>query len=310
MKNLVKKIFGASNQQAISFLLCVLLAAFIWVVNALNNTHQTVVVIPIVYDKEISKNSTLALPPSIQVEVKGRGFALWNFSSAAKKYKVHTSYLSARTKDTVIYSKDAMAALLQNFSKDITVLDLKPTQLVFSGIESYSKKLAVKGNFNLSYQSPFLQSGPAVYYPDSVWVYSNEEIPATLTDIYAKTIEEKNITHTFFHSVALQKPFANYRLLQNHAWLLVPVDEGTEIQLDVPIQSKYGEIFIPSHAKVTCLVPMNKYTQTKAKQFKVYPIRGTGSSEKTFIQVTHSPYWASRCMLEPDMVRKLTKSFD
>ncbi len=310
MKKLTQNIIGGNNRQGISFLLCVLLAAFIWVINALNETHNSIVVIPIVYDKEISKNSTHPLPPSIQVEVKGRGFALWGFNGEARKYKIHTPYLTSRTKDTIISTKDAIAVLIKKYSKDIAVVEIKPAQLIFSGVEFYSKKLAVKGAYELNFQTPYIQSGPSIYYPDSIWVYSNERIPSVITDIMAETVIEKNVSHTVFKKVKLIKPFANYRLIQNDAWLLVPVEEGTEIELEVPIESRYGEMFIPSTVKVTCLVPMSKYQQTHYKQFRVSQLHGAGDSEKAFVRVTHSPYWASRVMLNPQLVNKLIKSFD
>lgn len=310
MKKLTRKLIGGNNRQGISFLLCVLLAAFIWVINALNEIHSTTVVIPIVYDKEILKNSTHPLPPSIQLEVKGRGFSLWSFNREAGKYIIHTPYLTSRTKDTIISTKDAIFGLIHSYSKDISVVDIKPSQLIFSGVEFYSKKLAVKGEYTLNFQTPYLQSGPSIYYPDSIWVYSNEEIPIETTSIFAETTTEKNVTHSVFKRVKLKKPFPNYRLLQNDAWLLIPVEEGTEIELEVPIQTHYGELFIPSSVKVTCLVPMSKYSSTHHKQFRVYQLKGTGDQERAFVQVTHSPYWASRVMHTPQLVKKLTKSFD
>jgi hypothetical protein len=310
MKKLAQKIISKTNRQGVSFTLCVLLAAFIWVINALNNVHSTSVIIPIIYDKEISKNSTHPLPPSIHIDVKGRGFSLWSFHNAARNFSIQTPYLNSRTKDTVISSKDAISSLLYDFSKEITISEIKPAQLIFSGVKFYSKKLAVKGNFKLSFQTPFIQSSPSIYYPDSVWVYSNNKIPPSVTDIYAETVTEKNVSHSIFKKVKLKKPFETYRLLQNNVWLMVPVEEGTEIELDVPIQAKYGELFIPSSVQVTCMVPMSKYNQTHHKQFKVVQMKGTGSDDKAFIEVLHAPYWASRVMVEPQHVNKLTKSFD
>ncbi|MBK7964092.1 MAG: hypothetical protein IPK10_01370 [Bacteroidetes bacterium] len=310
MKKLIRKLIGGSNKQGISFLLCVLLAAFIWVINALNETHSSSVVIPIVYDKEISKNSTHPLPPSIQVEVKGRGFSLWGFNREARKYTIHTPYLTSRTKDTIISTKDAIFGLMHNYSKDISVVDIKPSQLIFSGVEFYSKKLAVKGAFELNFQTPYIQSGPSIYYPDSIWVYSNEKIPTEISDIIAETVIVKNVSHQVFKKVKLKKPFPNYRLLQNNAWLLVPVEEGTEISLEVPIQTQYGETFIPSSVTVTCLVPMSKYPLTHPKKFRVSHLKDVGDHEKAFVQVTHAPYWANRIMYTPQLVHKLTKSFE
>jgi hypothetical protein len=310
MKRLTRKLIGGNNRQGISFVFCVLLAAIIWVLNALNETHISTVVIPIVYDKEILKNSTHPLPPSIRLEVKGRGFSLWSFNREARSYQILTPYLTSRTKDTIISTKDAIFGLIRYYAKDISVVDIKPSQLIFSGVEFYSKKLAVKGEFTLNFQTPYLQSGPSIYYPDSIWVYSNEKIPIQTTEIIAETITEKNVSHSVFKRVKLKKPSPNYRLLQNDAWLLVPVEEGTEIELEVPIQSHYGELFIPSSVKVTCLVPMSKYPLIHHKQFRVSQLKGAGNQEKAFVHVTHSPYWASRVMISPQLVKKLTKSFD
>ena len=163
---------------------------------------------------------------------------------------------------TIISSKDAISTLLYDFSKEITISDIKPAQLIFSGVEFYSKKLAVKGNYKLHFQTPFIQSSPSIYYPDSVWVYSNNKIPSSVTDIFAEMVTQKNVSHSVFKKVSLKKPFETYRLLQSDVWLMVPVEEGTEIELDVPIQTKYGELFIPSSVQVSCMVPMSKYNQT------------------------------------------------
>jgi len=307
MKKLAQSIKDGGNKQSISFILCILLAAFIWVINSLNNSHTSEVTIPIIYDKEIEKNSAHPLPPSVHLEVKGRGFKLWSFKKAAKKYSIQTSYLSSRAKDTVISSKEALFSLLNDFNKDIEITGVQPAQLIFSGFHFQSKKLAVKGSYKLEFNAPFMQSGPSVYYPDSVTVYSNNKIPESLNEIYAETIHQKKIHQKVFRRVQLIKPNSEYRLLQNEAWLYVPVEEGTEIELEVPLQTQHGELLIPSQVRLTCLTPLSKYNQMHPSLFRIRPRAEKSTGDKVIVEVSHAPYWVSRVQIEPVIARRLMK---
>ena len=293
-----------------TFLVCVLLAAAIWTVNSLNNLHTTTVTLPIVYLNGTVHPKNGDLPENLKLELKGTGFALLRFVSRCNDFKIIPHVFHNDAKDTVLSSMNALEPLLREFGKEIEITGITPAQIFLAGKQMFSKKIAIKPIINLKFRESYVQTGPAVTIPDSVMIFSSTPIPATMNSISTETISASQVEKNYFRSVKLSMPAGDFHLINNEAWLLVPVEKGTELTLEVPIKSLSGystERYIPSVVKITCMVPLSKYNFTKSDQFNAIPSKRSVDGNKVLINITHAPYWASQLSWEPTTVNRLLK---
>ncbi|MBK9401826.1 MAG: hypothetical protein IPN36_13545 [Bacteroidetes bacterium] len=303
--------FGRGNKSSVTFLICFVLATCIWVLNSLNNSHATTVRIPVSYDLKFRDRATSQIPEFLEIDVKARGFTLMEFVKVSRRYKIRPLENSNFSTDTVMSSMDAVWPLMREFGKEIEITRIHPKQFFLSGNKSFSKKVAVKGNFRLKFKPSFLESGPFVFYPDSVFLFSSTPIPEEMKDIYTENIVFENADKDIFRKLKLQLPRGDYHLSSKESWLLIPIEPGTEITLEVPIISnnRYAsEVFIPNYVKVTCLVPLSKFTGTKPGLFSFVTEASALNSDKVIVRLKRKPYWAGKIRWEPTTVKRFAKN--
>lgn len=301
---------SARKKQGIRFSVCVLLAAVIWLVNALNKNYHTVVSIPVYHARPLENNAAYQMPSSIRMDISGRGFALIRFKNAAGDYAVRTTALRPGNRDSVLDSRVVLASLLDPFNNDISVDYIHPPRLFLSGRNTFSKRLKVTGRPVLDLADNTVQAGPHVFYPDSVTVFSGSPISDILTQLTALLPVSKNIRQSVFQKVQLQLPEGIYQSVPKEVWCYVPVEAGTEIQLDVPVLSSNratDELFVPARVTVTCRVPLSKYSETKSDRFIVQPSSAATGGEKVALEIKHAPYWVSELRMYPEVVSRLKK---
>lgn len=293
--------------------MCVVLAACIWVINSLNNQHVMTIRIPVRYELHFNTASRSQVPDFLELDVKARGFTLLEFLSVSRRYKINPFENPSQFNDTVLSSMDAVWPLVRSFGKEIEITRISPKQFFLSDNKAFSKKVAIKGNFRIRFKPSYLASGPSIFYPDSVFIFSSAKIPAELTEIFSENIVFENADKNIFRKLALRLPKGDYQLSQQESWLYVPVEQGTEISLDAPIISinKFAsEIFIPNTVKVTCLVPLSKYSLTKSALFSFETQASSLNRDKAIIRLKRSPYWATKIRWEPSTVHRYTKKLN
>lgn len=92
-----------------------------------------------------------------------------------------------------------------------------------------------------------MQSGPAVTYPDSIVISSSSPISNSLTSIKTIPIEQSNADRPVFRST-LPDISENSNLIpeQIKVWVYVPVEIGTEIKLNVAVNSQQSDRYLSS----------------------------------------------------------------
>ena len=77
-----------ANRHAFVFLFCILLAMFIWFINALSKTYTSVFKQQVIYKALPVSTSSAQLPPQLVVEVTGRGFDLMQYSFSKQSHEI------------------------------------------------------------------------------------------------------------------------------------------------------------------------------------------------------------------------------
>lgn len=308
--NLSSKItaLAGGNKQAATFLFFLLLSAIIWTINALSKERVTTINIPVQY---INSNTVADAPVVVSVTLKGKGFFLMNFISEVRGFKIVPKTDAERQGDTVVGTLEAIRPLLNDFKGTIEVLRLDPEQLLISGRALFSKKVAVKVTAFVDYTGTAVQKGPSVTYPDSIYVYSASPIPDTLTSVSTEPMYLQQIAQPVFRSVRIKTPGKPYHLALRECWFFLPVEKGTEIQLEIPIHNKYkavNESYLPASVQLTCKVPLSRYHLTRAALFHVTTTDTSIGGEQILLRVAHQPHWASEVKIKPTVANRIIRS--
>jgi len=294
-----------SNAKIVSFVLCFFIASGIWVVNTLNKEHvaETSIRIrlnvPLAFKEDAGKADIVAT-----VQLKGRGFDLADFLLFRSEEELIINS-STKNKGKISVTK-AVESLLKPFGNKLTVENVNPEYLTLPNGMAYTKKVALIPTYSISYKKMFMQSGPAVTYPDSILISSSSPISSTLTSIKTLPIEQSNADRPVFHST-LPDITDNSNLVaeQTKVWVYVPVEIGTEIKLNVPVSSQESDRylkFIPSFVSISCRVPISRFEETSASMFKVDAQLNKNGSSKAIIRVIEKPYWADQLKWTPAVV--------
>lgn len=299
------------NKKAGTFLLFVVLSAIIWTINSLSKDHTATLEIPVQYLADIHQISEADLPKHVTVNVRGKGFYLMQFLSDVKDFTIIPAAASRVRSDTVISTVHALSPLTLPYKGKIEITSIVPEQMLVTGRKLYSKKVAIKPIADLSFRPSYVQKGPDVLYPDSIYVYAAHRIPDTLTAVYTAPIRFSDIDRPIFSSVLINVPKGDYHLPIQKCWFYLPVERGTEMQLEVPIRNPYralNEHYLPSTVQLTCMVPLSKYHLTRPEYFRVSTADTSIHGDKVILHVTRHPHWATAVTIQPAIANRIIRS--
>lgn len=305
----MKKIFYSifpNRRQALTFLICLLLASIIWTVNALNSTYSFTVQVPVWYGgREAVAGSQLV--QNLNVEVKGRGFDLLRFQREVASFRAEA--LPDPLKTGPVSSRKLIEPLLASYKRSLQLEQVQPAYIAPSSVGLFSRKVALRCTPQLTFRMPYVAAGPAVIYPDSVNVISAAPLPESLRTLEAEAPILRDLHASHFGPLPLLRPQEGWMTEPAQVWLYVPVERGTELKLQVPVGSRSpaDEMLIPSGVELTMQVPLSKYELTHAGIFRLGINPDTDPAGKALVKVEHAPYWVSHLSIHPASVTRLKK---
>jgi len=193
-----------NNSQIATFLVCVLISFCVWIANALNQVHESKLIIPIHLDKDkwkVDVNSKTAV--NFELTISGRGFDLMYlyFENPFNKFELSPSYKNEKANNVNLFT--AANSVLLNYNKDLKVIKTDPEWLAISTIKKYNKKVALVPKVNLKFNSNYMQSGKIILVPDSILLSSLEPIDDNLNSIEMQMVSKKKLNKYVFKSVVL-----------------------------------------------------------------------------------------------------------
>jgi hypothetical protein len=292
--------FFRKGGKGMLFLFCFLVAAIIWVVNALSKTYVTELTYTVITTSGKEKATT-----PVKATLKGQGFALmralWKLNN--NKYPV-SGFHSA------INCIQLTDSLLGKFRNDISLMNVEPAMLA-GRTESgkKTKKVPVKSRINASFAPQYGSVIPMLIKPEMAEVTGPAFLIDTLKAVYSEELTLPSLTLPLFRSVLLKSPSVDCWVQPAKVWIYIPVEEFTEATLKIPLSQRNNEEnvkFIPEVVTVKCLVPLNRYNSISPSQFRV-ELSGPSAEgeEKTTVFVSRKPSFAKNIRIEPAAVSVL-----
>lgn len=292
-----------SNSKLFSFLLCFFIATTIWTINALNKEHRSKVNFIAHINVPFSKtNESGKQEVKATVYLKGRGFDLAKFLFfLSKKDRVVNCTSNASDEIDI---RAAIVDFIKNKENAITVEEVSPSFFALQGKMSYSKKVGITIDYQLSLSSIYMQSAKAYCSPDSLLISSESPIPDSLTSVTMVAENLKSDGTTINKEIKFKK-LRNIYIEPTPVTLTVPIESATEKIIKVPVtcnQSNRQLKFIPSEITIQCKVPISKFEKTIAASFTANAKFNENGKSKAVIEIIKKPEWAEQIRWTPASV--------
>lgn len=264
------------------FAICISIASFLWVINALNRTYTKTIAVPIKYIN-LPKNKVLSteLPKVIQAEIKATGAKLLfiDFNTQNNEIVIDAgpSIRRNKNKQTVaINTALSIGNLSKLFNTEIELIKVKPDSIYFSFGKSFQKIVPVKPTLLIDFDPLYNYADKVKITPSFVTIYGDSILIASIDSVNTEKIVLNNLNNTISQKAKINLPeeiSQRVGLSVSEVQLDINVDKFTETQLEIPIEtigvpSNMQLKTFPDKTTITVTIGLNEFETLKSSQFK------------------------------------------
>jgi YbbR domain-containing protein len=303
-KNVSNKLFKYTrriflNKKVATFLACLCIASFLWLVNALNRNYKETISIAIQYIN-LPKNKMLAteLPKTIQAEIKTTGAKLFfiRFNLPKTILVIDPSPVLAKkpNQQTVTISTAQFAG---SFSKllntEVELLKVKPDSIYFSFGRSYRRIVPVKPLLQISFDPFYNYRNKVNITPSSVTLFGDSVLLSHIDSVNTEKIVLNDFNSSISQKAKLHLPEElenRVSLSTDEVLLEIDIDKYTETYVEVPVEAKNVPAGLqlktfPDKVKLTVQVPMSEFENIKPGLFKATVDYKEGTTNKLKVAI-------------------------
>ena len=231
------------NQRLAIFMICLVIATILWMLNALSKNYTTSISYPVRYINLPDNKFIINDPPKqLDIRVNGHGFTLLRhkmrlaFTPVALDISTILNEQGIQSRDgyTIVASK-VLDRISGQISSDLQILDVKPAgiSLVFDSLET--RQVPVKPNIDIQFRSRFDVAGKISTRPGTVEIIGPRAIVEDIDTLYTRQRILKSVDKDIIKEISLVIP-DEINTKTEKVTLFVPVDEFTEKSFQVPIR--------------------------------------------------------------------------
>ena len=321
INNAVKKGGTRLNKRVITFLFCVLISAFFWLLMSLSKEYTIELNFPVTYinspaDKVIANH----LPETIDIEIKSRGFNLLIYKLKQKHETLLIDIKDAKSlpikNHYYLLTNSRIDKITTQFSNDIKIIKIYPDTILLDFNKKISRTVPVKANIKIDYDKGNLQTDSIKLSPAFVSISGAADLIDKITFVETEHTNLKNSSDSL--SIKLN-------ILQTPALKLVDVSpltvqatvhvtRYTEASIDLPIEvenlpSGYGIKIFPDKISVKYNVAFQNYEKINALQFHavVNYSKIEQGSNKLKVQLVKYPSEIKSVKINPEKVEYIIR---
>lgn len=310
-KKIKNFLLSAKSREFLIFLFFLFIASGFWLLQTLDKEYETEIDVPIRL-KGVPEDVVITsdIVPNVQVKIKDRGTALFNYLLRGQLAPVFIDFNEDFVKNNhvKIRSTDIERKVLGQFNVSTRLLSLSPDTLDYIYSTGKSKLIPVKLSGYITAARQYYISD-TLYSPDSVKVYAPQAILDTLTAAYTQPFKKTDISDTLRCNLTLAK-IRGVKFVPDHINCTLTTDIYTEKTLEVPIvgigfpSDKVLRTF-PSKVKVTFRVGVGQFKQVTADDFSIvvpYENLFRNNSDKCGVMLQYAPDGVSQIRITPEQV--------
>lgn len=311
-------LLGKKNREFLIFLFFFALSAVFWLLQTLNETFETEIVVPLKLEN-LPNNLIITsdLPEELRVTVQDKGSILMKYLYGQQLTPVTVDYknyqfggLAGRVQ---IQDADVHRAIALQLFSSTKILSVKPDTLEFFYNRGLKKKVPVRID-GVVEAAPQYYLRHVVPKPDSVVVFAPSSILDTLSAAYSQSFYQTGLTESKRLTVPVRS-IRGAKFIPNTLDIHVDVDLYTEKTVEVPIEGvnfpgDKGLRTFPSKVSVTFKVGTKSYKSITADDFVLvisYEELMNNTSSKIPLHLKSIPEGVSSVRIHPSEVDYLVE---
>jgi YbbR domain-containing protein len=269
------------NRKAFTFLMCLALSVFFWVLMTLSKTYTISVNFPAKYirlppDKIVSNK----LPETIEIEISSSGFKLLRYKflpvNQVIDVDVKNIHYYNTTNSYYLLTSNCVNKVTKQFEDKIKVLKINPDTLFFNFNKKISKIVPIKHSIQLSFEKQYHLSKAIVINPSKITISGASDIIKKIDTLETEAQTFNNVSKSFTTNlqIANRPKFQQIETSNSVIEAKINVTKFTEGNLFLPLEvlhlpSKVSLKTFPDKVEIKYQVALEDYDKVNASQFRL-----------------------------------------
>ncbi len=267
------------NRRFITFLFCVAISAFFWLMMSLAKEYTIELNFSVSYiNAPVDKVIANRLPSTIDIEIRSSGFNILVYKLKHRKEVVQVDIKDSKSLPVknhyYLPTNSRIDKITRQFDTDIKVLKVLPDTIFLNFNKKVTKKVPVKVNLKIDFDKHYQQSDSVKINPEYITVSGAADEVAKINFVETEPVSLKNVNDSL--ALKLNVKTANLKLVdlsQSSVYATVSVTKFTEGNIELPIEVEnlprgYSLKIFPDKISVKYHVAFQNYEKINALQFR------------------------------------------
>lgn len=304
------------DRNILSYTICVIIAAILWFLNALNKEYTSEISYPVRYtDLPKGKYLVSELPSDITLEVKAKGFTLVG-------YRISTSFLPINLdinsysnymleKDNILEYTLKLSTIKDRINNqlnsDIKLLNIKPEEIYFKFSHAVTKMIPVKPVVDYSLKKQHILKDEITAVPDSILVSGPASMMDTLSYIPTEIWKAGEISKNLSRTIDLDFP-PNFSAEEKSVRINIELERFTEAKRNIPISvwnlpDSLNIKLFPNTVDISYEIGLSRYDKVTDKDFEfIVNYSQTSNSSYLPVEIVKIPSFIKNLSYTPQKV--------
>lgn len=257
-------------------MICLAIAALLWVVHTLNRNYKYTLHLPVkFYNLPANKLIIGELPDKLDIDIKASGLKLLFISlqDVRNHLEIDFNGLKTNAKSQAYSFGNANLNLRRVINFDVDIIKIRPDTLFFSLNKGFTKMVPVKAIIKTTYLPGFSMIAKPRINPSYITLTGDTTELNQIDTVYTQLLELKDVHQNYKGVLALKKSNSPVNYSNKQVEVSFDVDRlaETSIKIPVDVMNKTTEEkvkLLPDFVTLRYLVSMKDYDMVKASSFK------------------------------------------
>ncbi len=267
---------GLFSKKVGTFFICLLIAAFLWLVHALNRNYKYTINVPVKFTNLPANKVIIGeLPDRLQFDIKTSGLKLLLIilRQHFNELQVDFNSLKSNAKSQAYSLSTGNFSLNSAINFDVDVLKIRPDTLFFSLSKGSSRVVPVKARVQVSCASGYQLLHRPLITPAYITISGDSTMLKKIDTVFTQPLVQTSLGSNYTGRVPLKKISASVFYSTNDVLVNLLVDRVTEAVIKVPVKlinvpANVHVSLIPASVTIRYLVAMKDYEAINPGSFR------------------------------------------
>ena len=310
------------NKRFSAFLVCLVVAALFWFLNALSKNYNAAIILPVVYQNlPNNKILTRKLPETISIELNAQGFLIlaYQYKFINDSILIDAGNLNIRAVEDHYEARMTTASKLyriaRQFSPEVKINRISPDTIYFAFGNKKRKEIPVKLNYSISYEKQYRLRDRIIFTPSTISISGLDKTVDAIEFFDTDSLVLKEVNNTITTELPLKVPeqYSTLQVSAKSVHVTVPVEKYTEASVEVPIEvinlpQDRGMKIFPEKVQITYIVGFSDFDRVSEQMFAArvdYLKRDNGN--RLSVEITRHPDFVKILKQDPSKVEYLIR---